>query len=186
MKLIYVAGPYRATTPHGILENIRRAESVVIKTWASGHAALCPHLNSSFFDGIVSDKFFLAGTMEMLSRCDGLVLVEGWVHSEGTKLEVKWAQEHNLPIFRSIKDLQNWAPTLFEESATGRQVNHLPKPEVPDDTIVYGTGLQRKVLNMDFAQAEERVLAMMVDEPETSKIDIQADHDCASDCECKR
>jgi hypothetical protein len=31
MKIAYIAGPYRAATPHGILQNIRKAEAVAIR-----------------------------------------------------------------------------------------------------------------------------------------------------------
>lgn len=32
-KLAYIAGPYRADTIHGIVQNIRKAEAVAIKYW---------------------------------------------------------------------------------------------------------------------------------------------------------
>lgn len=104
MRLIYVAGPYRSPTVHGILENIRRAESVALKVWQSGHAALCPHLNSAFFDGAVSDSNFLQGTITMLQHCDAVVLVTGWSNSSGTKAELKFCRENNIPVFENITD----------------------------------------------------------------------------------
>lgn len=105
MKLIYVAGPYRANTPSEMLDNIRRAEVVAKSVWRMGHAAICPHLNSAFFDGVASDKNFLAGTMMMLDSCDGLVKVEGWEKSIGTLEEITYAQQADIAVFNDVEEL---------------------------------------------------------------------------------
>lgn len=104
MKLIYIAGPYRAATVHGILENIRRAEAVALQVWQSGHAAICPHLNSAFFDGAVPDTNFLQGTITMLKHCDAVVLVTGWSNSSGTKAELGFCYHNNIPVYENITD----------------------------------------------------------------------------------
>jgi nucleoside 2-deoxyribosyltransferase len=106
MKVIYIAGPYRAATPHGILENIRRAEALAIEVWRAGYIAFCPHLNSAFFDGLVPDEMFLAGTMEMLSRCDGVIIVEEWADSLGTRAELDYCYSNRIPVFYSLHELQ--------------------------------------------------------------------------------
>lgn len=105
MKVIYVAGAYRAKTIHGVLSNIRRAEAVAAKVWEAGYVALCPHLNSAFFDGITSDDNFLAGTLELLRRSDGLVLVPGWGESKGTHGELDYCRFHNIPIYKNVEEL---------------------------------------------------------------------------------
>ena len=43
MRLVYIAGPYRATTPWGIRCNIRNAEDLAAKVNEAGMAAVCPH-----------------------------------------------------------------------------------------------------------------------------------------------
>lgn len=105
MKLIYVAGRYRAKTASEMLDNIRRAEAVAKSVWRIGHAAICPHLNSAFFDGVAPDEHFLAGTMMMLAKCDGVVLVEGWESSEGAVAEVFYAKENEIPVFTDVEEL---------------------------------------------------------------------------------
>ena len=61
MKVFYIAGPYRANTERGVLNNIRAAEAVAIEVWKAGHVALCPHLNSRLMGGICDDKVFFTG-----------------------------------------------------------------------------------------------------------------------------
>lgn len=105
MKLIYVAGPYRAKTPYAMLLNIQRAQYAAMEVWETGNAALCPHLNSAFFDGLVDDKNFLDGTMMMMERCDAVLVMEGYDSSEGTKAEINYAKELAIPVFSSLEEL---------------------------------------------------------------------------------
>lgn len=114
MQVMYIAGPYRAKTIHGILENIRAAEQVAIKVWQVGAYALCPHLNTSFFDGLVADRVFLEGTMEMLKRCDGIVLVPGWQHSKGSIAEVRWAMDNDKPVYSTAHNWKHNTPLSKE------------------------------------------------------------------------
>jgi hypothetical protein len=108
MKLVYIAGAYRASTINEVRANIRRAEEVATQVWQEGFPALCPHLNSAFFDGIADDQVFLDGTMEMLSRCDALILVTGWGKSLGTRKEIQYALQNNIKVFETIDELKRW------------------------------------------------------------------------------
>lgn len=101
MKLIYIAGKYRSDTHYGKYLNIRHAEEVAIKLWREGWAVLCPHLNTALFDDVYSDvegKVWLAGGLEMLTRCDAIYLLKGWEESEGTRAEYTLAEELGLEL----------------------------------------------------------------------------------------
>ncbi len=99
MKVFYIAGPYRADTERGIVENIRRAEAVAIEVWESGHIALCPHMNTRLFGGILPDNVWLDGALELMYRCDAVVLVPGWERSPGTLAEIEEARKMNMLIY---------------------------------------------------------------------------------------
>jgi len=99
MKVAFVAGPYRSDTIRGVIENIRCAESVAIELWKMGIVTICPHKNTSLFDGICDDSFFLEGGLEILSRCNLLVLIPSWDKSEGSKEEKQKAELINIPIY---------------------------------------------------------------------------------------
>lgn len=92
MKLAYVAGRYRADTVRGIVENIRAAEAVALELWRLGFAVICPHKNTSMFDGAAPDSVWLQGDLVMLGRCDLVVMVPGWESSKGACAERERAE----------------------------------------------------------------------------------------------
>jgi hypothetical protein len=106
MKVIYVAGPYRANTERGVIENIRNAEAIAIKVWQAGFIALTPHLNTRLFGGICSDEVWLNGALEIMKRCDGMILVPGWEKSSGTIAEIEEAKNWNIPVFENVIDIK--------------------------------------------------------------------------------
>lgn len=112
MKVIYIAGKYRGPTPWTVEQNIRAAEEVAARVWALGMVALCPHANSRHMEGVTTDENFLAGTLELLRRCDAVVLVPGWEKSSGTRAEIEEARHLGKPVFglESGDDLDRAVP----------------------------------------------------------------------------
>ena len=98
MKVAYIAGPYRAKTVAGIVANIRAAEAVAIEYWQKGYAVICPHKNTALFDGLADDSVWLAGMLEILKRCDVLVMTGKWHESSGSLAELDCAIELELKI----------------------------------------------------------------------------------------
>jgi len=111
MKLIYVAGPYRSDGTYGIMQNIRKAEDVTVQLWNLGVAVICPHKNTAFLDGAIDGEtmdgkgavadvsLFFKGDLEMMVRCDAVVLVPGWQKSKGTVQEKTLAVIRGIPVF---------------------------------------------------------------------------------------
>ena len=87
MKIAYIAGPYRAKTKLGIICNILKVRKVAMELWRMGYTVVCPHLNSALMDGIVPDEVFLRRGVEILKRCDLLVLLPDWEKSKGAMIE---------------------------------------------------------------------------------------------------
>lgn len=106
--LIYVAGPYRAATRDAIAQNIDAARVIGISAAALGWFPVIPHANTAHMEldlpGL-GDDFWLAGTLEMMERCDAVVLVPGWQNSAGTRGEIIRAEELGIPIFRALDAL---------------------------------------------------------------------------------
>lgn len=103
MRCVYVAGPYRAPSAWEIEQNIRRAETVALELWRSGHVAICPHTMGRFYQGAAPDKVFLDGCLELLRRCDGVLLIGEWEKSSGTRAEIELAHSLGLPVFFSLE-----------------------------------------------------------------------------------
>lgn len=106
--LIYVAGPYRAATRAAIAQNIAAARQVGLAAALLGWFPVIPHSNTSHLDHYapeLPDEFWLRGTMEMMERCDAVVLVSGWEQSHGTQAEIARADELRIPVYRTLQAL---------------------------------------------------------------------------------
>ena len=105
MKVIYIAGPYRAETDWEIEKNIREAEMLAIAVWSYGFVALCPHKNTAHFGGILPDESWLKGDLELLIRCDAVLLTKHWRFSSGAKRERLEAIARGIPVFENLQEL---------------------------------------------------------------------------------
>ena len=104
MKIAYTAGSYRASTEYGLVQNIRKAEAVAIELWKIGYAVICPHKSTAHLGGIVDDEIFLNGCIEIVSRCDLIVMLEEWENSEGARMELTQAEMCDISVFYWPKD----------------------------------------------------------------------------------
>jgi hypothetical protein len=108
VKVVYVAGPFRGPDSWAIEQNIRRAEELALEVWKCGAAAICPHTNTRFYQGAAPDEVWLEGDLEMLARCDAMLVVPNWHKSEGTKAEIARAESRGIPVFYTLADLIKW------------------------------------------------------------------------------
>lgn len=108
MKVVYVAGPFRGKSSWDIEENIRRAERLALEVWRSGAAALCPHCNTRFFQGAADDAVWLDGDLELLARCDAVLMTPDWQRSSGARAEQEFAVKRGIPVFETLDALKAW------------------------------------------------------------------------------
>lgn len=105
---IYIAGPYRASTRNGIETNIDLAEEVSADIVRLGCMPVTPHSltrNQDVADASHDDVFWLDATLELMRRCDAVMLVPGWQDSAGTRGEVTEAKRLGIKVFEEEKDL---------------------------------------------------------------------------------
>jgi hypothetical protein len=115
MKVVYVAGPYRASTEYEVLLNIQAAERLALLVWQSGAACICPHKNTAFFGGAADDNVWLMGDLEIIRRCDAVVCTSNWQSSVGAVGEVALARSLGIPVFDCIEDLKAWLESQAPE-----------------------------------------------------------------------
>ncbi len=108
MKIVYIAGPFRADSAWSIEKNIRRAEALSLEIWRLGAACICPHTNSRFFQGAAPDDVWLRGYLEILKRCDALLTARKWDESDGALAEVEFARARGIPVFHFLEDVEGW------------------------------------------------------------------------------
>ncbi len=97
MKVIYVAGPFRAATQWQIARNIRAAEEVGFVVSNAGAMPLIPHANTAHFHGLQTAGFWIEGTKELLRRCDAAVFIRGWSESQGSVGEWEECMARGIP-----------------------------------------------------------------------------------------
>lgn len=110
MRLIYVAGPFSAPTRQGVEANIRRAELLGVEVAKLGACPIVPHCNTSHpeFEKVQPYEFWIDATMEMLRRCDAIILADGWEASSGARGEQADAEKRGQPIFYDVPSLAAW------------------------------------------------------------------------------
>ena len=110
MKLIYIAGPYGAEHGCDIHNNIHTAWgiSVCVLKMCPGCFPVVPHLNTMHMDGAVSREEFLAGTLEMMRRCDAVLMIPGWHESRGACKERNVATAMHKPVYYSITEVPEY------------------------------------------------------------------------------
>lgn len=108
MRLVYVAGPFRGATPLAVRRNVERARDVGLQIAERGAYPVIPHTMTSEFDQLLTDQFWLAGTMELLRRCDAIFLIPGWEASSGARAERVEAFVSGMPIFTQLAEVERW------------------------------------------------------------------------------
>lgn len=108
MRVVYIAGPFRSMHAWGVEQNVRRAEALALEVWIMGAAAICPHTNTRFFDGVLDDGVFLDGDLEIVKRCDAVLMTHDWKTSVGATAEHAYAIRHNIRVFYDLPDLRQW------------------------------------------------------------------------------
>lgn len=115
MKVVFVCGKFRGANAWDVENNIRRAEELGFAVAELGAMPMIPHTNTRFFNGTLTDEFWLAGTTELLKRCDALITVPNYPDSEGARAEIRYALDHDIPVFHSLVRLGLW---LIEQEAS--------------------------------------------------------------------
>lgn len=99
--LVYVAGPYNGPSHEAIDQNIQNAREVAIAVWQAGMTAICPHLNTARFevDAGLPESRYLLGDLEILSKCDAIVMTPDWERSKGATKERHYALGSGIPVY---------------------------------------------------------------------------------------
>ncbi len=108
IKLVYCAAPYRAKTGWGIDQNIQRARELGAQVAEMGAMPVVPHANTAHYDGLQDDQFWLEGTLELMRRCDAILMSSDWERSMGARGEHAEAVRRGMPVFYALSELREW------------------------------------------------------------------------------
>ena len=100
VKLVYVAGRYSASSDRTVAENVEAARAVarVVATYPLLFPVV-PHQLNAGLEDVGDYEWWLAGTLELMRRCDAVVMVPGWEGSRGACAEREEAHRLGLPVF---------------------------------------------------------------------------------------
>lgn len=115
--VIYIVGPFRGPDHFIIAENIRNAERAGLQVAKAGAIPLIPHSMYSHFQDALPDDFWLAADMQLLYRCDGLVLLATWPTSRGASAEREEALHLDMPIM-ILPESALWAAEVLSTFIT--------------------------------------------------------------------
>ena len=119
MRVLYISGPIKGRDDWTREQNIRRAEEVALDVWTLGIVAVCPHALTRFYGNALPEAVWLRGDLELITRCDGVLAIDGWEYSTGARIEVRYAQDKGIPVFLSVGDVeQAWC----QEERSRRQM----------------------------------------------------------------
>lgn len=99
LPLIYIAGPFRGPTPLAVRRNVEAARDLGLRVAQAGGYPVIPHTMTSEFDKQLTDQFWLDGTLELLKRCDAIVLAENFGDSVGARTEYAEAVGREMPTW---------------------------------------------------------------------------------------
>ena len=105
--VIGIVGPYTGNTTYEVFKNIEIARHTAEKVWSAGFSCFCPHLNTAFMDGIhgISAEAWYDGTLELMTRCDAILVLGRWEGSTGTKHEIEIAKQLKMPVYFRLNDV---------------------------------------------------------------------------------
>lgn len=101
--LVYVAGPYTADTDEQRLANIAAAQAWGAKVIDAGGIPVIPHNMSEGIADKGDAEFWYAATLELMLRCDAVLLMPRAGESIGARAEEEAAHEIGMPAIDADK-----------------------------------------------------------------------------------
>ncbi len=108
-KLVYIAGRYTGVTPDAVNLNCRAAEFMGRLARERGWYPVIPHMNTEAWDSEHKDTdadWYYENTLELLRRCDAVLMVPGWQESTGARGEHDEALRRGMPVWYDAYDLE--------------------------------------------------------------------------------
>lgn len=111
--IVFISGPLRENTVEAEEENLKRVREIALDILEMGAVPIIPHMNfhdfchtsGNTYAHAVGETELLLCCFEMIRRCDGVVTVDGWELSVGSKSEVSYAKDLRLPVHNHMGNL---------------------------------------------------------------------------------
>ena len=105
--VIYVSGKITDTCLERELANIDIASSFGKQVAILGHSPIVPHTNCAL-DWNLPYERYMEIDLEILARCDAILMLPNWTTSKGAKRELELAKRLKKLIFMGIEELRRY------------------------------------------------------------------------------
>ena len=123
VKMVYCAGPFSAPTREGVEANIAAMVRLGIEVAKLGGFPVVPHSNTSApeYEQVQPYPFWIEGTLELMRRCDAVMLAQNWAQSSGARGERLEAIGIGMPVFETLAELAGWLnPSAVSDALKAR------------------------------------------------------------------
>jgi len=105
--IVYISGPYTAPTYEMIKANISDARYCAIRIMKLGHAVICPHTMTAFWDKYskLTHEDFIKMDLQLVAVCDAVFMIPGWQESDGSVKEYNEAHRLEKRIFYNLYEI---------------------------------------------------------------------------------
>ena len=101
-KIIYLAGPLTDEDETIQLNNIRFACDVAAELRGAGMIVISPHEMGYHHPDSLDYEAWMDHGLQILSRCDEVMLLPGWEYSAGTQREISFAGAYGIPATKYL------------------------------------------------------------------------------------
>lgn len=96
MRLVFIAGKFSGENAWQVACNVHAAEGAALRVAQLGGMPVVPHSLGRNMAGTLAEEFWRAGCLELLGRCDGILLLPSWSSSPGAGAEARHADAHGI------------------------------------------------------------------------------------------
>lgn len=104
--MIYIAAAFSAKSQIERDLNVQAARHAGFKIAKLGFYPVMPTVNTNGFEVIGTPEFWYEATLELMLICDAVYVVDGADESKGVRSELSGASAEGIPIYFSIKELE--------------------------------------------------------------------------------
>lgn len=132
--IYYVCSPYRGKTPEQVQVHFDYAVQLTREMLLYGHCPITPHL---YITACVNDdepderKIGLEAALQLLEKCDAVIVGQRFGISEGMAAEIEKAKQLNKPVFyrdHNIADFKNL--TIMCDKSKGYPITRIIQDNV--------------------------------------------------------
>ena len=161
--IYYVCSPYRGKTPEQVQVHFNYAVDLTREMLLYGHCPITPHL---YITACLNDddpderKIGLEAALELLKKCDAVIVGQRYGISEGMAAEIETAKQLNIPVFYRDRNITNFKNmTIICDKSEGYAKTRIIQDNVELQWVTslafFHEAGETPILNLDMVEPEK-------------------------------